>query len=47
MTFGGHAYCLFTARVITFAPERSEGANVTTRATNKQDDPTKVVLLSL
>ena len=41
------AYCLFVARVVTFAPERSEGASVTTRATNKQYDPAKVVSLSL
>ena len=40
-------YCLFVSCVITFAPEQSESANVTTRATNKQYDPTKVVLLSL
>ena len=41
------ACCLFVARVVTFTPERSDCANVTTRATNKQYDLTKVVLLSL
>ena len=30
------AYCLFVARVASFASERSEGANDATRATNKQ-----------
>ena len=30
------AYCLFVARVASFALERSEGANDATRATNKQ-----------
>ena len=29
------AYSLFVARVAAFAPERSEGANNTTRDTNK------------
>ena len=30
------AYCLFVARVASFAPERREGVNDATRATNKQ-----------
>ena len=46
MTLGGYIVP-FVARVVTFAPERNESANVTTRATNKQYDQTKVVLLSL
>ena len=28
MTFGRYIYCLFVARGVTFAPERSEGANM-------------------
>ena len=46
MTFEGHIVP-FVASVVTFSPERNESANVTTRATNKQYDPTKVVLLTL
>jgi hypothetical protein len=32
---------------VSFAPERSEGANDTTRDTNKQYVPTKIMLLTL
>ena len=35
MTFGGHIYSLFVARVASFAPERSQGANDATRDMNK------------
>ena len=30
------SYCLFVALVVTFAPSLGSGANVATRATNKQ-----------
>jgi hypothetical protein len=45
MIFGGHNYCLFVARIVSFAPKRSESANNTTRDTNKQYVPTKIMLL--
>ena len=35
ITFGGHIYSLFVARVASFASERSKGANDATRGTNK------------
>ena len=42
------AYSIFVARVALFAPERSEGANVATRDTNKLSIcPPKVMWLLL
>ena len=48
MTFGGHIVNLILARVVKFSARlRSEGEGLTTRAKNKQYDPTKVMLLTL